>query len=131
MSASQYKLDNLVAVTDYNKLALSDTIDAVMSLEPLCEKVTAFGWNVFEADGHSVGELVEAFEQANGTNNGKPCLIIAHTTKAKGISYLEGRQECHATSIPLDKVEITLRELGCPQEEIDQIVSKVKKKEKK
>ena len=126
MSASQYKLGNLVAVIDYNKLALSAGIDDVMSLEPLADKVTAFGWNVFSCDGHSVEELVKAFDEISAIDNSKPSLLIAHTVKAKGIKYLEGRQESHATTIPLDKGREVLGDLGCSQEEIDEFMSWVK-----
>lgn len=128
MSAPKFKLDNLVAILDYNKLALSDPIDEVMSLEPIADKARAFGWNVFEADGHSVSELVEAFEKANNTKNSKPSLIIAHTTKGKGISYVEGKQECHAIVMTLEQAEATLKELGCPQKEIEKYLSFVKEK---
>ena len=128
MSASQFKLDNLTAIIDYNKLALSDGIDNVMSLEPLSDKLEAFGWNVFECDGHSVEELVETFNKVDFCSNGKPSAIIAHTIKAKGIGFLEGRQESHATSIPLEKGEEVLRDLGCPPDDIKDFLSRVKEK---
>ncbi|TFG50094.1 MAG: hypothetical protein E4H40_01880 [Candidatus Brocadiia bacterium] len=128
MCAPKYKLNNLTAIIDYNKLSLSDATDDVMSLEPLIDKAKAFRWNTFECNGHSVKELVEAFEWAKNTKNEKPNLIIAHTIKGKGVSYLEGKQECHAVSMPLDKVITTLKELNCPQDEIDALVARIKEK---
>ncbi len=128
MCAPKYKLDNLTAIIDYNKLSLSDATCEVMSLEPLVDKVKAFGWNAFECNGHCVKELVEAFDKAKNTKNEKPNLIIAHTIKGKGVSYLQGKQECHAVSMPLDKVITTLQELNCPQDQIDQIAARLKEK---
>jgi transketolase len=128
MSAPKFGLDNLVAILDYNKLALSDPTDEVMSLEPITDKLTSFGWNVLECDGHDVEQLVEAFDEAKKLNNGKPTYIIAHTTKGKGLTHLEGQQACHAITMTLEDAEEVLKNLNCPADELEEYLSFVKEK---
>jgi transketolase len=97
MLAAKYKLDNLTAILDYNKFSLTGPLDEVMPFEPLVDKWKAFGWQVMEADGHSVAELLAALKEAS-TVKGKPTMIIAHTVKGKGMSNIEGKAESHALS---------------------------------
>ena len=95
MLAPKYKLDNLVAILDYNKIALTGPIEDTLPLEPVVDKWKAFGWHVLEVDGHSVKELMEGLEKARGIK-GKPTMIIAHTVKGKGINFIEGASNSHA-----------------------------------
>lgn len=88
MSASHYKLDNLVAIVDRNKLQIDGPTKDVMCISPLNEKYRAFCWNVLEIDGHNMREIVEAFEKAKACK-GLPTVIIADTIKGKGVSYAE------------------------------------------
>lgn len=89
MLASQYKLDNLCATVDLNGLQISGTTDEVMSSASLAEKFAAFGWNVIEvADGNNCEQLVEAYKEA-AAFTGKPSVVLAHTVKGKGVSYME------------------------------------------
>ncbi|MCK5454022.1 MAG: transketolase, partial [Calditrichia bacterium] len=83
MLAPKYKLDNLVAFLDFNKMALSGPISEIMPLDPMPDKWKAFGWHVIEIDGHSVPEIVQALEDARKVK-GKPTMIVAHTVKGKG-----------------------------------------------
>ncbi len=125
MFAGNNHLDNLVAILDYNKFGLTDSVRDVMPLEPVGDKWAAFGWHVIEADGHSVAELSQAFDLARAIK-GKPTMIIAHTLKGKGISFVENKAASHSVSFTQTDLENTLKELGCPPGEIEQAVSQMK-----
>jgi transketolase len=94
MAGNQYKLDNLVAIIDRNGLQISGTTEEVMSLEDMRQRWTAFGWDVKEVNGDSVEEIVKTLHSIDYTN-GHPHLIISHTTKGKGVSYMEGVAKWH------------------------------------
>jgi transketolase len=94
MSASHYKLGNLVAIIDRNTLQISGLTEDVMSLEPMRERWEAFGWQVFDVKGNEMEDLVNTFDGFDYTNV-KPKLIISHTTKGKGISYMEKVAKWH------------------------------------
>jgi len=94
MSASHYKLDNLIAIIDRNELQISGNTEEVMMLEPIRERWEAFGWNVFDVDGNDIKALVDVFESLD-FNNKKPKLIIAHTIKGCGISFMERLANWH------------------------------------
>lgn len=94
MAAAHYKLDNLVAIVDRNGLQISGATEDVMSLEPFADKWTAFGWNVVPVDGNAMAELVAALD-AVPTVAGKPTLILANTTKGKGVSFMENKASWH------------------------------------
>ena len=99
MFASHQKLDNLIAITDYNKLQIDGFTDEILGLDPLKDKWQAFGWEVFEADGHDWDSLHDAFEQASAVT-GKPSMIIAHTIKGKGCSVIENTPGSHNIKVP-------------------------------
>ena len=94
MSASHYRLDNLVVIVDYNKLQITGPIETVTGIGNLRQKLTAFGYAVREVDGHNIADLVSVFDQIP-FEPGKPNLVLAHTTKGKGISFIENRVEWH------------------------------------
>jgi len=125
MAAPKYELDNLTAIIDYNKFALSESIDKVMSLEPLYDKWLAFGWHVIEVNGHSVTQIINAFDQAKQIK-GKPTFIIAHTVKGRNISYIEDTWPSHSVQMTAEQVESTLKELGCSGEEIKTTLAQMK-----
>jgi transketolase len=127
MSAAKFKLDNLVAIIDYNKFALCDRTQAVMPLEPLYDKWVAFGWHVIEANGHSVAQLINALNEARQIK-GKPTFIIAHTVKGRGISFIEDTAPSHSVSMTDEQVSSTLKELGCDRKEIDATLAQIKEK---
>jgi transketolase len=127
MSASKFELDNLVAIIDYNKFALSGRTQEVMPLEPLYDKWVAFGWHVIEANGHSVTQLINALEEAKEVK-GKPTFIIAHTVKGRNISYVEDTWPSHSVQMTTEQVEGTLEELGCSNEEIKTTLAQMKEK---
>ncbi|MDR0833023.1 MAG: transketolase [Candidatus Symbiothrix sp.] len=94
MAASHYKLDNLVAIIDRNYLQISGNTENVMSLDPMKERWEAFGWQVIEIDGNSIEQLTNTFDGLSFDNE-KPKLIIARTTKGKGVSYMENVAKWH------------------------------------
>jgi len=100
MFAPHQKLDNLIAITDYNKLQIDGTTADVLNLEPLADKWAAFGWNVLEMDGHHWDDLFGKIEKAKSLKNGKPTMIIAHTIKAKGCTMVENQVGSHNVKIP-------------------------------
>lgn len=95
MFASHYKLDNLVAVVDRNGLQISGTTEYVMAHEDLAARWCSFGWNVLQARGNDVQELCQAFDNVKKMQNGKPSVILAHTTKGCGVSFMENQPGWH------------------------------------
>jgi len=94
MFAGHNKLDNLVAITDYNRLQIDGFTDEVVTLEPLADKWRAFNWEVMEMDGHDWDDLHATINRAREFR-GKPVMIIAHTTKARGCTVMQDRPESH------------------------------------
>ncbi len=112
MSASHHGLDNLCAIIDYNKLQSDDRNENIMSLEPLAVKWRAFGWNAIEIDGHNLDEIKSALENARATS-GIPTVIIAHTIKGKGVSYMEDSAPWHGSvKLSEDDVSRALQDLS-------------------
>ena len=101
MMAAHYKLDNLVAILDHNSLQITGTNREVCSPYPIDEKFKAFGWEVMETDGNSIPDLRETFKKTPLTID-KPTLIIANTTKGKGISFMENIKKWHH-GVPSDE----------------------------
>ncbi len=96
MFAAHYKLDNLCVLVDYNKLQSDDLNANIMGLEPLSEKWRSFGWHALEIDGHSFKEIIEALAVAKEKHH-QPTVIIAHTIKGKGVSYMENSPLWHGS----------------------------------
>ena len=95
--AAHHRLDNLVALIDYNKLQSLTTVDATLRIEPLAAKLAAFGWSVREVDGHDHTALTAALASAPW-HSGQPSVLIAHTTKGKGVHFMENKVEWHYRS---------------------------------
>lgn len=110
MFASHHKLDNLVAIVDYNKIQSLASVGDTLALEPFADKWRAFGWRVVEVDGHDHGELAEAlnvpFDQYD-----HPTVVICHTTKGKGVSFMEGKVLWHYRSPQGDEYDAAVNEL--------------------
>ncbi|MCB0190290.1 MAG: transketolase, partial [Caldilineaceae bacterium] len=110
MSAAHYQLDNLVIIVDYNKLQITGPIETVTSVTNLAAKFSAFGCAVREVNGNAVTELVEIFDQLPFAP-GQPNLILAHTRKGKGISFIENQVNWHH-HVPTDaEFAIAMQEL--------------------
>lgn len=110
LSAPKYGLDNLTAIVDFNGLQSCDWIDATIPIEPFAEKWLAFGWNVLEIDGHNMQEVIAALELAVNHKQ-KPTVIIAHTVKGKGISFMENDNAWHQKAPDTKQFEQAMAEL--------------------
>lgn len=110
MTAAHYKLDNLTAFIDYNGLQIDGKITDVMNPEPIAEKFIAFGWNVIEIDAHDFDQLEAAVNKAKETK-GKPTMIVAHSVKGKGVSYMENQASWHGSAPKKEQAEQAYAEL--------------------
>lgn len=110
MFAAHHRLDNLVAVIDYNKLQSLTTVADTLALEPLAAKLEAFGWSVRELDGHDHAMLREVLS-ATPWEAGKPSVVVAHTTKGKGVSFMENSVAWHYRSPNDEQLAQALAEL--------------------
>jgi transketolase len=110
MAASHFKLDKLVAIVDHNKQQIDGWNKDIMNLEPLDEKWHSFGWHVMEVDGHDLAQVVSALEQATH-KRGCPTVIIAHTIKGKGVSFMERNLEFHGKAPSAEEAAAALKEL--------------------
>jgi transketolase len=96
MTAAKYRLSNLTAILDYNDVQLDGPVHEVMPIEPLCDKWRAFNWHVIEINGHDVRQILEALDMARNIH-ARPTVIVAHTTKGKGVSFMEDKASWHGT----------------------------------
>jgi len=110
MATSHYNVDNLTAVVDNNGQQIDGWNCDVMGLDPFAGKWQAFGWKVIEVDGHSIPRLLEAFKEAQKVK-GQPTVIIAHTVKGKGVSFMENNPDFHGTAPNTMELELALKEL--------------------
>jgi transketolase len=111
MEASHHKLDNLVGIVDCNRLQIDGAVADVMNVEPLEEKYRSFGWDVQRIDGHNMGEVVQALQNAK-IACGKPKVILADTIKGKGVSFMENVAGWHGKAPSYDEMLKGLDELG-------------------
>jgi transketolase len=111
MFAAHHRLDNLVAIVDYNKLQSLTTVDKTLRVEPLADKARAFGWAVREVDGHDHASMSDLLRIAPWEGD-KPSFLIAHTTKGKGVSFMENSVDWHYKSPSTEQLEQALGELS-------------------
>ena len=123
--ASFRKLSNLIAILDYNKYQLSGATKDILDMEPVADKWRAFGWLVKEIDGHSHREIYEAIEWAR-TSQSAPSIIIAHTIKGKGVSFMENNNHFHGVAPTKDETARALKELGENEAEIQRILGMIR-----
>lgn len=110
MSSCKYRLDNLCVILDYNHLQIDGTIEKVKGLTNIPEKFEAFGFNIIDLDGHKIEEIGEAFEKARRMED-KPTILIAHTIKGKGVSYMENKAEWHGKAPTEEQFKQAMKEL--------------------
>ena len=122
--ASFHKLSNLIAILDYNKYQLSGATKDILDMEPVADKWRAFGWLVKEIDGHSHKEIYEAIEWAKSSKT-QPSIIIAHTVKGKGVSFMENNNNFHGVAPTKDETAKALKELGENEAEIQRILGMI------
>ena len=110
MAGAFHKLDNIVAIVDYNGIQLDGFVKDIMDVAPLADKWRAFGWHTLEIDGHDIPAIRRALEEAEATK-GKPTAIVAHTVKGKGVSFMENNPKFHGTAPTAQEVKLALQEL--------------------
>jgi len=110
MFGAFHRVDNIVAIVDYNGIQLDGFVKDIMEVAPLAAKWRAFGWHTVEIDGHNIPVIQAAFKEASETK-GKPTAIIAHTIKGKGVSFMENNPKFHGTAPTPDEVKLALQEL--------------------
>jgi transketolase len=110
MACSHYRCDNLTAIVDYNHYQIDGRVEDIMNLEPLTEKWRAFGWYVLEIDGHNFSQILDAYNTVLQIKE-KPQVIIAHTIKGKGVSFMENVVDFHGRAPTKEEAERALKEL--------------------
>jgi len=110
MCAAHYKLDNLTAFLDYNGLQIDGKVTDVMSPEPVEDKFKAFGWHTIVIDGHDYEQIYNAILEAQSVK-GKPTMIICHTIKGKGVSYMENEAGWHGNAPGKELAEKAVAEI--------------------
>jgi transketolase subunit A (EC 2.2.1.1) len=110
LSAAQFKLDNLTAIIDFNRLQLTGWTRDIMNLEPFAQKWQAFGWHTIDIDGHDINQILAALQEAKRIK-GKPTVVIAHTVKGKGVSFMENNAAFHGKPPTPEEAEKALKEL--------------------
>ena len=118
MTAAHYKLDQICAIVDFNKLQIDGFCCDIKDMAPYVHKWVDFGWNAIETDGHDIEKLMNAFDKAEQVK-GKPTVIIAHTIKGKGVSFVENKAEWHGIAPKKEEYERAVKELD---EELNKIV---------
>ena len=123
MFAAHHRLDNLCTIIDYNKMQSDDYNENIIRLEPLVDKWKSFNWHVIEIDGHNFDEMESAFGIAKSTQN-KPTVIIAHTIKGKGVSFMEGSPAWHGSlKLSDEDYRQALGDFGCTADEIEEYIN--------
>ncbi|MDY4408558.1 MAG: transketolase [Prevotella sp.] len=117
MAGSNYRLDNLVAMIDRNGLQISDTTENVMKLDSINQRWTAFGWDVIEVDGDDIEAVTTALENID-YNNGKPHLVVLHTTKGFHVSYMENVLKWHHGVPSQEEYDTAIKEISQRIEEL-------------
>ena len=118
MAAAHYRLDNFCLLVDYNKLQIDGNVEDVMGVHPLHEKFKSFNWHVLEIDGHDFNQIREAIAKAL-TLRGRPTVIICHTVKGKGISYMENQAGWHGRAPNQDELAIALKDLDALEAQVN------------
>lgn len=110
LTSAHYKLDNVCGIVDYNKFQIDGRIEEIKGLEPLREKWRAFNWEVLEIDGHNFTEIMDAYDKVE-TIKARPAVILAHTVKGKGVSFLENENKYHGIAPTEEELKRALKEL--------------------
>ena len=110
MLAAKYRCGNLTAFLDYNDVQLDGFVHDIMPLAPLAEKWRAFNWHVIEIDGHNIEEILRAIDAAKATSD-QPTMVIAHTIKGKGVSFMENKAEWHGRAPTQEELRIAREEI--------------------
>ena len=108
--AGHHRVDHLIAILDYNKFQLDDSTSVICNMEPMVDKWKSFGWYVEEIDGHDFDQILAALKIAQKIKN-QPAIIVAHTIKGKGVSFMENNNHFHGVAPTKEEAERALKEL--------------------
>ena len=122
---SHQKLVNVPTILDYNKYQLGGSCKEMLDMEPVVDKWKAFGWETKEIDGHNIKEIYDALVWAKAAK-AAPRIIIAHTVKGKGVSFMENNNNFHGVANTKDETQKALKELGENDTEIARILGMIK-----
>lgn len=126
MSAGHFGLSNLCAIIDYNKLQSDDRNQNIMALEPLAQKWRAFGWHAVEIQGHDMAAILASFDEARSIS-ARPTVIIAHTVKGKGVSYMEDQPLWHGSvKLSREQTEAALASLATSSDDLKEMLDGVR-----
>lgn len=117
LQSAHYKLDNLIAIIDYNKISSSGPVNEVINLEPLTKKLRAFNFYTIEINGNEMEEVVNALNEAHNVK-GQPVAIISNTIKGKGVSFMENNPKWHSGALSDEEYKIAMEDLEKAKEEI-------------
>ncbi len=109
--AAHHKVDHLIVFLDYNKFQLDDSTKVICDMEPMADKWKSFNWNVQEIDGHDLNQVISAAKKAQAVHN-QPAVVICHTIKGKGVSFMENNNHFHGVAPTKDECERALKELA-------------------
>lgn len=110
-AAAHHRVDHLIAILDYNKFQLDDAVHKICDMEPMVGKWQNFNWHVQEIDGHNFSQIVAAVREAKEVK-GRPCIIVAHTIKGKGVSFMENNNHFHGVAPSKEEAQKALLELA-------------------
>jgi len=132
LGAPHHHLDNLCVILDANGIQLDDFVKKILDLEPVVEKLKSYGWPVLDINGHDIGQIDKALDQAEATRGG-PTFIVAHTVKGKGVSFMENQPEWHGKAPkPAEAVQAIKEIAGQPLPAwVEPIVAELQAMEKK
>jgi len=111
MCANKYKLDNFVLILDNNGLQLDGTCEQVMPPLDMSAKAAAFGFDVYDIDGHDMAQILDAFDRIRAAKNGRPKFINARTVKGRGVDFMENKLEWHGTAPNPQQYEAAMAQL--------------------
>lgn len=123
MFASHHDLDNITVILDYNKFQLDGAVKDILDMEPMGQKWQAFGWHVEEINGHNMDEILEAIERVKKVKH-QPSIIIAHTVKGKGVSFMEHNNHFHGVAPTHEEAKRALLELGENEKKVEELLKK-------
>jgi transketolase len=115
MTSAHYRLDNLVAIVDNNNLQIDGDVREVMGVDDIALRFRSFGWYALDIDGHDLSQIMAALRLARG-NKGQPTVIVAHTVKGKGVSFMENQVGWHGNAPSKEQTEAALVELAAGEE---------------
>ncbi|MFW2332106.1 MAG: transketolase [Nitrospinota bacterium] len=110
MSAAHYKLDNIVAIIDANGLQIDGSVENVMGVEPIDDKIASFGWAVKSIDGHNFDMILDALDWASEVQD-RPAMIVSRTIKGRGVSFMEGKVNYHGVALGDEELAMAIAEL--------------------